>query len=366
VVKGSTTVCSASLAITCIDLSPSTTGPSTYTVRTNYTDGAGNPNYVSTNYSVAAPTVLPPAFEGNIGNVTACGTNSTTITVPSGGIAAGNRVVIRIYQRGGSTTGSVNASDSRGNNYSVDANYLTSTTVLSAHVSTALAAGDTIRVNYPTADAAGVVADAFSNVATANAVDASATANGTATSNPSVSLTTTSPTDLVIGAIGSANNRAVTQPSGWTGLGSSFPDCGGATRTGTIVGGYNAPGATGTVTYNPVLGGSGQWAGAAVAYNSGGASTLNRPSAPSGLTVTVNGDGTRTLAWTAPSGTPAVEFYRIYRDGRDYTDRIDTAGATGSSVTWTDTNTGNASHTYRVTAASATLIESDFAGPVTG
>jgi hypothetical protein len=36
------------------------------------------------------------------------------------------------------------------------------------------------------------------------------------------------------------------------------------------------------------------------------------------------------------------------------------------AVTWTDTATGGSSHTYRVTAASASLAESSFAGPVTG
>jgi hypothetical protein len=366
VMKGSSTVCSASLAISCIDLSPATSGSTTYTVRTLYTDGAGSTNAVSTNYAVTAPVEVEPSYVGNIGSVTACGTNRATITVPASGVAAGNRVVILLYQRGGSTSGIVSAFDSKGNSYAVDANYLTSTAILSAHVSNALVAGDTIQVNFPTADAAGVVAGAYSNIATTSAVDAGASANGSATTDPTVSVTTTSPSDLIVGAVGAANNRTITQPSGWTGLASALPDCGGTSKTGTITGAYKTPGATGTFTYNPVLDGKGAWAAVAVAYKSGGATNTPPPSTPTGLSLTVNGDGTRTLSWTAPSGTPAVEFYRIYRDGRDYTDRIDTAGATGSSVTWTDTNTGSTSHTYRVTAATARLVESSFAGPVTG
>jgi hypothetical protein len=366
VMKGSTTVCSASLAISCIDLSPAGGGSTTYTVRTLYTDGTGSTNAVSTNYPVTAPVLLPPTYVGNIGSANVCGTNSATITVPSGGVSAGNRVVIRLYQRGGSTSGTVSAFDSKGNSYAVDANYLTSTTILSAHVSNALVAGDTIQVNFPTADAAGVVAGAYSNIATTSAVDASASATGSASSDPSVSVATTSASDMLVGAVGSQNNRTVTQPANWTGLTSALPDCGGASKTGTIVGAYRAPGATGTFTYNPVLSGSGAWAAVVVAYKSGGATNTATPSTPTGLSVTVNGDGTRTLTWSAPSGTPAVEFYRIYRDGRDYTDRIDTAGATGSTITWTDTNTGSTPHTYRVTAATATMVESGFAGPVTG
>jgi hypothetical protein len=167
----------------------------------------------------------------------------------------------------------------------------------------------------------------------------------------------------------------------------------------------------------------------------GGGSSLSTPEQPTGLTVTANGDGTRTLNWTMPSGGTAVDFYRVYRDGTGYDKRADTADATTTSVssasasgattlsvasttgfaagesiaidtgsnqdiatissisgniltlsggmskahvvgmpvsvrsvTWTDTDTGGSSHTYRVTAVSSALAESDFATPgaVTG
>ena len=167
---------------------------------------------------------------------------------------------------------------------------------------------------------------------------------------------------------------------------------------------------------------------------------LTTPNQPAGLTVTANGDGTRTLNWTAPTSGTAVDFYRIYRDGAsgcasptNYTCRIDStdvnsttvatasavnattlalADATGfaagqkvsidtgtnldtmtissvsgntltlsaamphahavgaavKSASWTDTATGGSAHTYRVTAVSSALAESDFATPgaVTG
>jgi hypothetical protein len=369
VYKGSTLVCSASLAVTCIDLSAAGTGSTTYTVKTLYTDGSGNSNSVSTNYGMTAPSELPPSFVGNIGQAS-CGSTSMSITVPAGGVAAGYRVVLRLGLRSGSS-GAVSASDSRGNTYTVDADPVPAShpvVVLSAPVSTALASGDQITVNYPSgSSSAGLVADALSNVATSNAVDAAGGTSGSSGTPPSSSVTTTNPADLLLGATFSANNRSVTQPSGWTGLTTQQPDCGnGANGRSTNTGAYRVPGSAGLFTYAPTLGGSGAWGGAVVGYKPGGATTLSQPGVPSGLTVAVNGDGTRTLTWTAPSGTPAVEFYRIYRDGRNYTDRIDTAGATTSTVTWTDTNTGGASHTYRVTAASSTLTESDFAGPVTG
>jgi hypothetical protein len=375
VLRGSTTICAASLAISCVDLNPSSSGSSIYTVRTLYNDASGNAGYVSSTYNMTAPSPLNPTYVGNLGQASCFSSaTSTTLTVPSGGVAAGNRVVLRLEFRAGSS-GTVSASDSKGNTYSVDADPDSvghQIVVLSAHVATALVAGDTIQVSYPSrGDSSGLVADVLSNVATTNAVDRVGTASGNAASAVSTSVTTTNATDILVGAVGSANGRSITQPTGWNGLTGQTPGSGGGCKNGaggnsTNAGAYRTVSSAGTYTYDPVLGGSGIWTGAIVAYKGSGATTLSQPNAPSGLSVTVNSDGTRKLTWTAPSGTPAVEFYRIYRDGRDYTDRLDTAGATGSSVTWTDTNTGSTSHTYRVTAATQTLVESDFAGPVTG
>jgi Tfp pilus assembly protein PilV len=168
--------------------------------------------------------------------------------------------------------------------------------------------------------------------------------------------------------------------------------------------------------------------------------SLATPNPVSGLSVTVNGDGSRTLNWTAPTSSstvPAPDFYRVYRDGTAVANRYDTidavnttvatasaagattltvAGTTGyvpgqtvlvdtganqelvtissvnsatnqitftaamtnahavgvpvvlRAVSWTDTNTGGSSHTYRVSAVSQNLAESAFSpsGGVTG
>lgn len=99
-----------------------------------------------------------------------------------------------------------------------------------------------------------------------------------------------------------------------------------------------------------------------------GVTSLAQPVTPTGLTATPNGDGTTTLTWNASNGTTATDFYRIYRDGRNYTDRVDTVGDDNTSTTysWTDDSTGGTVHTYYVTAASAVLAESDQAGPQSG
>jgi hypothetical protein len=366
VLKGSTTVCSASLAISCVDLNPAASGSTTYTVRTNYNDGAGNPGYVSTSYTMAAPSPLSPSYVKTIGQAT-CGGTSTAVTVPASGVAAGNTVIVRLGLRGG-TSGGVSATDSRGNTYTADRDSVgsnTRTVIFSAHVTTALTSGNTITVTHPSAPA-GVVASEFANIASSSRVDSSGA--GTANNNsPSATLTTTTANDLLYGAFANQNNRSATEAAGWTTDTHQMPDCGsGSGNKSTTHGAWRVASTAGSYTYNPTITHSEHWTAAVVAYKPSGATTLSQPGTPTGLSVTVNGDGTRTLTWTAPTGTPEVEFYRIYRDGRDYTDRIDTAGATESTVTWTDTNTGGTSHTYRVTAASAALAESDFAGPVSG
>ena len=95
------------------------------------------------------------------------------------------------------------------------------------------------------------------------------------------------------------------------------------------LGGYATVSTTGTYAYNPAMSGAARWADGIVAYKAGSSVGVQQPGVPTGLTVTDNGDGTRTLRWTAPSSSsPAVDFYRVYRDGQNYTDRIDTVGDT--------------------------------------
>ncbi len=67
--------------------------------------------------------------------------------------------------------------------------------------------------------------------------------------------------------------------------------------------------------------------------------------------------GMETLSWTAPEGSPAAAFYRIYRDGVAFANRYDRTGS-GTETTWTDTSTDNQEHRYWVTAVSSQLAES--------
>jgi hypothetical protein len=88
------------------------------------------------------------------------------------------------------------------------------------------------------------------------------------------------------------------------------------------------------------------------------------PNAPNALTLKKNLDGSVTLNWTAPSGGPALIFYRIYRGSTDYTSRYDVTPS-GASTSYTDTDAAT-THSYWITAVDANLTESEFLGPVTG
>jgi prepilin-type N-terminal cleavage/methylation domain-containing protein len=371
--NGTTVECSTSLATNCIDFTPATSGSTNYSIRTYYTDGAGTSQFVSTSFTVTAPPGL--AFVNNIGQASCTNGTTMTITVPSGGVAVNNTVILRLMQRGVSA-GAVSAADSRGNSYAADVDAFNGDqriVVFRSYITTALVAGNTITVTFPSSNSEGVVADVFSGVT--NSLDIAGTAVGSS-NNPSATAKTSnagSPKFLLIGAVSVAGNLTGSQPSGWTAFTNQGLSCsGGPTAAATNFGGYAVGVSKGTYTYNPLMSAVGTWVDGILAYKENTALGLPLPSVPTGLTVTVNADGTRLLRWTPPSSSnPAVDFYRIYRDGQNYTNRIDTVGDTqtcpsSTDICWTDTASGGTSHTYRVTSASHNLTESDFAGPVSG
>jgi len=93
------------------------------------------------------------------------------------------------------------------------------------------------------------------------------------------------------------------------------------------------------------------------------------PASPPSVTVTSQSDGSAILTWTAPSGGTPVSFYRIYRDGTNYTNRYDTVTCS-SNCTYHDVNRFE-SHNYWVTAVGGTtpganMAESTATGPASG
>ena len=135
--------------------------------------------------------------------VTAGGTN-ISITVPAGGVAAGNSIILTLAI--GDVGTAYTATDSRGNAYSLDIQGVQSshvwTVVLSAHNVAALSAGDTITISHPPAAKRALVATEFAGLARTNAFD-KANANGNngnlADSNPTAA--TAQAAELLIGSI---------------------------------------------------------------------------------------------------------------------------------------------------------------------
>ncbi len=251
---------------------------------TNTPGGPTNTPVPPTNTPTTAPptntpTTAPPtptpvtggiAFVKNVGSV-ACGTTTNVITVPAGGVAAGNTLISRVTMRAGTVgTGTISIVDSKGNSYTVDKNAVNGNVrmvVLSANVTTALVAGDTITVTYPSVNpsATGFVVTEFSGIPATNRVDVTASATGTSTT-PSVSATTINSTALVYGALVVLNNPTVTEASGWTLDTNLSTSCGGAQGNSINHGAYKIVSVAGSYTYNPTLGGSLAWVDEIVAY----------------------------------------------------------------------------------------------------
>jgi hypothetical protein len=220
----------------------------------------------------AASSFAPlAAFVKHVGSST-CGSTTSVVTVPAGGVAAQNTLIVRFVQRS-TISGAVSVSDSKGNTYSQDLEVVNAggggirTLVFSANVQTALVGGDSITVSHPTSGSLSAAVDEFSGIVAANRVDA--TGSGIGAGPPTTaSVTTTNARDLVVGVLGVRGSPTFTQASGWSGLNSLSPDCGGAGGSSQNHGGYRIVSTTGTYTYNPTISGTDGWAMALVAYKS--------------------------------------------------------------------------------------------------
>ena len=333
--KGATKVCAASLRTECMDLAPATSGSTTYTVKTLYTDGAGNPGSVSTTYTVTAPAGGGSAIPNKYGLV------NTTLNPTAKCIVIGAvRDAVTNYPTSGGT------STSGGGTIAGCGPALTS--AASLNVGNVVFEGWYTNSNTKSTCTANITGFLYVNGTYANI--GSTTTSGTSTW-AYVPPNTTTPTKYSMSwPVTSSTARSLVSGdviSFYVNVGGAGSGCNGSVRM------YFGSGAHQTTLTLPLTGAG------------GGGGAITRPAPPSGLTATKNVDGTVTLRWEPPAGTPPAEFYRIYRDGEDYTQRFETAGETGlGTIEWTDTDTASA-HTYRVTAVSNVLAESDFAGPVT-
>jgi hypothetical protein len=225
-----------------------------------------------------------PSASAAIGFVQNIGSNqsktagaSITITVPAGGVAAGNSILITFAMD--DTDGAVSATDSNGNVYAVDAdanrvgvNDRVRTVILSAHNVAALAGGDTITISHPSATARAASAAEFSGLAPTGALDQTSTNVGWSTAPSSGATSATTQADeLLIGAIGVEGplGDTFTPGAGYTALTRAGTTGGFSTSNITIDPEYRIVSATGAYLANGTLGTSRRWAAAIATYKMG-------------------------------------------------------------------------------------------------
>jgi hypothetical protein len=226
---------------------------------TVYASGS-NGDTASGTIDVAVPTLVR-----HVGTAS-CGSTSLELSIPAPGVPAGDTLILRLVLRD-SATGTVAASDSAANAYAIDHSVVNAeqrVAILRTRVTTPLTSGDMITVTFPPATASVLSADQFSGIAT-SPVDVIASGTGTGLL-ASASVTTTHADDLLIGAVSSGAQAAVTQPAGWTSLTGQTGSCSSAV---TSVGARRLVSAVSTYTYDPVLANLGAWALALVAYKAG-------------------------------------------------------------------------------------------------
>ncbi len=324
VYKGSTNVCSAGLQRECIDFSPAASGTTTYTVKALYSGGGS----ASTDRPVQAPS------GGSVPNLYGLVGTKQYATAPycDTTFDIGRDLVPDFPTSGGTTL-----------TFGSDLQLLACAAPFTA--ATTMGAGDAVGRFWFTNTGNRACAAANAYLYQLNADGTTVTLGGPLAVSPSIPAGTTTPTQRTFTFSLAARTWPANSKIMWTqGTRSNVNSCGGVTlhyASGTYQGTVSLPAFT------------------------GGGNALERPGAPTGLGGTANGDGTTTLTWTPPTGSPSAAFYRIYRDGQDHTQRIGKADHTGGTISWTDANTGGVPHAYRVTAVSSALAESDFAGPLT-
>jgi fibronectin type 3 domain-containing protein len=171
----------------------------------------------------ATPQAAPQAaYVRRVGSATAS-TAKTTITVPVGapGVTAGHTLIVSMLLSSTSISGAITAKDTAGNTYLLardtnDGSAGDRSVILVATGVKALAAGASITLTYPSSAETHVSVDEFSGV---TGIDLAAGATGTGTAfNSGTTPTTSQPSEILIGSIGTESGTTPTWATGWTTL----------------------------------------------------------------------------------------------------------------------------------------------------
>lgn len=304
VLRGATSVCGSSTtsAISCVDLNPPSSGTTSYTVKTWYRDGAGTPQSVSSTKSVTAPAPpFPTTYYWTTGTSfsrTFCYRSGSGTYVGDGpsAFSPGTSTSYSRAQGPGVTaclapfTGGVTLPAGTNN------------TAFTGHFTNSSATSCKLQLRFSTDN---------NSIKTwaGNGYNGSATyltVPGNLASPTAVTQTTNTAAQSF-----SAGDQVSVYLGGFTSA-VSGSDCTGTTYY------FNSTAYTSRVTV-PFSGSS-------------SGTPLAQPATPVSPSAVHNADGSTTLTMTAPLGTPAADFYRIYRDGTNYTNRVDTTDAPATKL----------------------------------
>jgi predicted secreted protein len=273
---GGTTLGTGTLSSGTTTYSTSALKPGRHSITAVY---GGDTNYNTSTSSTLTQTVN--VVLTNIGQNSSTSTGTTiSVTVPAGGVAAGNTIIVSFATDPTNTpTGAVTVADTKGNIYTKDADIANGTgtsgvrtLVFSAPVTVALVSGNTITVTYPSAAAKAVSICYANGLISASRVDVTHTGTGNSTAPTSgATANTTQTSELLIGAIGTesrTSSTTMTAGSGYTLLNNASADTGSSGSSITIFPEYQPVYVTGTYTANGTLSGSTSrnWAAVIVTY----------------------------------------------------------------------------------------------------
>ena len=322
------------------------------------------------------PVSGTPRLVRNIGTVVSEASSSfVKITVPAGGIAAGQYLVVTMMHD--FTNALPEVTDARGNVYSIDrsASDGPSTmrmSIASGPVHGALQAGDAIYISFPNAITNKMVSiDQFSGVSFTNPLDVDNARSGTSTT-PNTKLPVTSQADeLLVGLVGVAgpldDDYLEDGTAEWAPLTRIGTSASNATAL-TLNTAWKSVAATSAYTYAPTLDVNRSWIEAVVAYRAGPAVAIPPPS-PSAVFVknvgtVVNTTSSVGIVLRIPSTGVAAGNTLVVSVLHDYTATTPTVNdSRGNSYAVIDT-VSNADNTMRATQFVASINVALQAGDV--
>ena len=190
---------------------------------------------------------------------------SLAATVPTGGHAAGDLVLVVWTSNGGGSGNSFSCADSRSNSYvqvggGANGNSALQVWVFASVLATALLANDTITVSGTTVSQAATTTAEYSGVGATD--DIATVLNNGSSRTPTASGTPVSAATLVIGGLGvnGPTGDSFTEATGWNSLASAGTSGGPATSNIVVHAAYQILTSASAQNYNPSLGTSRLWA----------------------------------------------------------------------------------------------------------